>query len=115
MKFTLILAIILLLIIAFSPNGEAVSGTRAVGSTAYCPSEPGQTIGNHDNRLRPGKDVAMRLPVGTLVYVTKSPTGRHYWRVNDTPDAYTNLDFHVSCSSMNRWGRRTVGYKVVKP
>lgn len=114
MKFTLILAAILLVIIAFSPDGNAVSGLRKVGSTAYSACE-GQVIGNHDNRLRAGKDVATNLPTGTLIYVSKSPTGRHYWRDNDTPDAYTDLDFYVGCSDMHRWGRRTVGYKVVKP
>lgn len=88
-------------------NANATAASYFVGSTAYCGKEPGQTVGSKDNKLRSGKDIAMYRPYNSMVYVSKSPTGRHWWRVRDKPGG-TELDFFVSCNLMNKWGRRSV-------
>lgn len=84
----------------------------AVTSTAYClkgTMANGQTVHS-------GAVANNHLPLGTRVYVSRSPYGTHRFVVKDRIGHGTDLDFWVpSCATAAAWGRQAVALRVGWP
>jgi len=84
----------------------------AVVSTAYCLTG---TMADGTG-VRAGSVASNQYPLGTVLEVRPSPSGRRLWVVRDRIGWGTELDFWVSsCARAIAWGRRTVRVRVGWP
>ena len=96
----------------------AKSTTYTASSTAYC--DRGDTAmqkpGGGAYQTGPGVAASNRHPLGTKITVLGKggPGGRKRWRIRDRIGWGSDLDFWVpSCSdARNKWGRKTVRYRL---